>query len=43
MRGGHEPVKRLLDAGHGARGVLPVLPVLQRIKSVSFAMYAKDV
>ena len=33
-------IKRLLNTGHGARGVLPVL---QRIKSVSFAMYAEDV
>lgn len=31
--------KRLLKAGHGARGVFPVL---QRIRSVSFAMYAED-
>ncbi len=33
-------VRRLLDAGHGVRGVLPVL---QRIRSVSFALYAEDV
>ncbi len=33
-------IKRLLGTGHSARGVLPVL---QRIKSVSFAMYAEDV
>lgn len=32
-------IERLLDAGHGARGVLPVL---QRIRSVSFSMYAED-
>ncbi len=32
-------IKRLLDTGSSARGVLPVL---QRIKSVSFAMYAED-
>ena len=32
-------IKRLLDRSSGARGVLPVL---QRIKSVSFAMYAED-
>lgn len=32
--------KRLWDTGSSARGVLPVL---QRIKSVSFAMYAEDV
>jgi FkbM family methyltransferase len=32
-------IRRLLNTGYSARGVLPVL---QRIKSVSFAMYAED-
>lgn len=33
-------IKRLMDARQSARSVLPVL---QRIRSVSFALYAEDV